>query len=723
HFDGDGVVSREEFIILMYQFMNSNVRVFKSYGRDSVELKNGGTVLSVYHKIVAVDGYVESNDHSTIRSSQTDMQEGFVKIDGVSYKEPANAQKGMKPLGDYLGYYVRIYVSADKNDKYIYGYETIDNSLITIDAADVISFKEFCVTAYSNSKSKAYKLSRDYQIIYNGVAANDCTENDLLFTDGKIELVKSAGNSDYNLVYVWKTEYVVVDTFISDGSIVTDKNEKKYGRLQKQTIKLDDEDVIYDFVTEEDGFEKACNVAELSKYPTLAMWISRNDGYIKVKGFENYISGSIDGSNTTGIEISGVEYELSGYASDINWNVTDEKQTVFLTETGKVLCAEGEGDSTMKYGYFMKYDSNGGFGECTAYVLKANGEKAVLTFADRIIIDSTPYNTANAVKTGILDEFQVVRYTQSSNGEINRIDTAQTDMLYEKNMDPYDNLRNYGNRGAQWYGQVNSLYPDLRISSAIVFNVPTKLKNDKANYSFDAGDFFVEGLPVGVETRVDVDVYDITEDRDCKVMVRYNDANPENSAPELTEGSPKAVVDSVVTALNEDGDIVRKVTLVQGSHYKEYYFSSLLDKLFTQENKIINPGDIVRFSNIGNTLTNIRVEFNAREWGMDSKLDSGTASSYISDNGSDGTLVHYAYGTLHHFNNGSFVIKRDNGNLYLVSDASATVMYYSKKANCVKPLSRSELLSISNSNEDIAHRIVAVTRYFKETHIVVFYGD
>ena len=63
----------------------------------------------------------------------------------------------------------------------------------------------------------------------------------------------------FNYRYGYNSEGKI--TSVLPNYIVTDKNEKKYGRLQKQTIKLDDEDVIYDFVTEEDGFEKACNVA------------------------------------------------------------------------------------------------------------------------------------------------------------------------------------------------------------------------------------------------------------------------------------------------------------------------------------------------------------------------------------------------------------------------------------------------------------------------------
>lgn len=710
NFDGDGKLSRKEMTELLYSALHAEIRYVVIGGGEA---NSNVTVLNQYHNLKTVEGQITAVDRSSLTSPVGTEFENMVRLDGVMYD--ASSAIGINNL---LGYRIRAYVSLkNSSDKLIYAYENLTENIQTLPAEEAeADFAAFQIRTYN----KKYNLSRDYQIIYNGVATDGLSSSELDFTDGEYILVDSDGDGRYDVVNINRVQYVIVDTFTSDGRAVTDINRTTYGASGQTVICLNDDEVFYDFELS-DGSE--CSLAELSGKSTLAVRISQNGGYIHVVGFDNTIKGAVSGVSSDYIEIDGQSYPLTDYAKLQQWTASSKTVNVYLSENGRVIGTTDE-SSFLKYGYIMAIKNLGAFSEQSAYMLCESGDKKAIEFKASIHLDGIPVNSTEAIADGRIHQYQFVRYQTDAEDKISKIDTESTDNLFEKNLSDDNSLRLYYNQNFYWVPAEKMLTPRVAPVSASIFCVPTAMSTPEgiAAYEFNDGDFFVGGLSdLGIKGTVSAKIYDVTDEADCGAVLHFTDSNPDVTLTPLGSSSPVGVVDKVATVLNADGDAVRQVTIAATTGFRKYYFSNLLNTTFDTENREIKPGDIVRYHTIGDTLTNMRVEFSRENWAMDSSVTDA------SDNNKNyrytyTAIVYYHIGTLYNIT-GSHVLIRDESDnqVGIVPYTDTIVLKYDKDMGSIRPVDAQSVLTECAAGAALANKAVAITRYAESTNLFVVY--
>lgn len=708
--NNDGKLSYAESVLLLYRALNAKIRTVFA---GSANRAGTTTVLENYHHLRVIEEQITATGRTGLLSEEGKTREDCIKL-GTEIYTFSEELSGGAALQEYLGYRIKAYIA---DDNILMTYETGKNSVVKILGSDVESAQNYQI----QTEKKKYALAKEYQIIYNGIADSGFEESDFTFEDSEITLISSNNNNLYDIVHLWKPEYVITDSFALDGSIVTDKNRNTYGTESKPVLCLNDSGVDYEFVASVEGREEKCSLRDLRNYPTLAVWVSRTGSFIKVKAFQNICVGTLNAVREDEVAIGEQKLKLSAYAKKVKRDYKPgTENTFYLTEDNKVLGASAESLDTMKYGYLLRVQKDI-FDTYQAYILDANGEKSMYTLSSRVIIDKEGYSAGNAYESGKLRNYQLIRYAASADKVIKRIDTASEEGLWEKNVDPDDSLRLYYKEELNWYSAGNLLAPYVQPQRAVMFTVPTRLKDPATaeTYTFRAKDFYISNTlsQYGYEKKVDAYVYDMSDDGDCGAIIEFSDSNPDESLTVLSSDSRTGVIDDVSETVNADGEIVRQVDIYTGGKFERYMFSSLLDETFDKEGRTISPGDIVRMEMMGNIITNLMVEFYCDEWKMNAEVEQ----QYRHGNYGSNAIVYYHIGNLYSVNNENVCIRDfEDDKIRIVRNSDAILMKYNKNTG-LKPVSREELIGECNSSKTLSDKAVAITRYAVSTSLLIFY--
>lgn len=712
-FNGDGKLSTGEMANLVYTALHSEIRhIIIGEGRD---VRSGATPLSEYHRLRTVEQRINSTERTGLTSPTDISPEGYIRLGDEIYNISY-----VPELKNYPGYKIRAYISTDSLDKRIYGYEVLKSKELTFDASEV----DFSISDFKISTDKKdYSVSRDYQIIYNGVAIDSSIESELPFSDGKIIMTDTDSDGVFDLLNIWKNEYVVVDTFTFDGAVVTDVNKTGYGATDEKLLCFNDDETMYEFCLP-DG--TPCTMSELLEMPALSVNISRGREFIRVTGIDKSIKGNVTGISEREVEIDGILYEKSDYARNLTWSHLSGEVTLLLTENGKAISFTDKTDM-MKYGYIMQIKRAIGMDSDRIYMLCENGEKKVFTLKSNLSIDEEPVSRQLALSDGIIHNYQFIRYMANGENVINIIDTESDENLDADNLDVTNNLRIYHKeKDMRWYKSAHMIKQLYAPKKSVVFCVPFVLYDDPAgaSYTFNEADFYVSSISsLDTFTYIDASVYDVSDERDPGAIVRYSNDNPETALGVLGEYSGTGAIEKVTMALDSEGNSVRYVTVVNTEGFKKFYFSRFLNDLYDSERRTLNVGDVVRYTVSGNTATNMRVEYDSKQGKPITGLSSPDV--YCAENpGAYGAAsnLYYHDGKVYSFTDTHIVIKDDyDGVIRVVYYNSPLVMRYDKHMESFRPIDRESIRTICSVGEEKADRVVCMARQTESTYFIALY--
>lgn len=711
-FDIDSKLTVAEMTNLFASALEAKIR-YVSLGRG--EAHADVTVLEQYHKLTSFEGQITAIDRTGLTSVASAAYESHARIGSDLYDISL-----VPELRDYLGYRINAYVSLDSSDDKIYAYELATENVVTLSANDAeLDLSAFKITV----DEKNYSLSPDYQIIYNGVALEAAPGAEMNFEDGEIILIDSDDNRRYDVIQAWHTEYVVVDTFTYDGAAITDANKTGYGTSGIKLLCFNDDDVFYDFILP-DG--TTCSASDLAEMSVLAVNISYGEEYIRVKGVNSIVKGVITGVSGHSVEIGDTLYPMSAYAKKLTWTPSSSEVTLLLSESGEAIALTDE-PSTMEYGYIMQIKKASGFDKDLIYMLTENGDKIYFTLKDNLTLDASPATAAAVLGDGTIHKYQFIRYKANAENEINCIDTESDRNGGADNLDPRDNLRIYHKeKNMRWYKDGNMIKTLYAPKTSSVFCIPAGLYDDPtgASYKFSEDDFYISSISsLDSFTYIDAAVYDVTEECDCGAIVRYSSDNPNTSLGLLGEYSGTGAVEKISTAVDSEGDYVRLVTLVNISGFQKLYFSKLLNDEFDKNSTKLNVGDVVRYTKIGNTLTNVRVEYDHSS----GKPVIGLTSPDVYCAETPGTYgassnLYWHDGTLYSFTNTHVIIKDDyDGGIRVVPYNSTLVIRYDKKLGGFKPIDLAAARTECSVGADLADKVVCLVRQSESTYFLALY--
>lgn len=479
-------------------------------------------------------------------------------------------QVGEIDFTQYLGMKVEVYYRADDaaGDVALHVIEHRDNTVIDIEDADISeNTTTSSVEYYTDTRTRTVNISPDAVFMYNGKRLDIVTDEDLKVESGNLRLISNDGDTTCDVVIITSYETFVVDKAVSTDSVVN----LKYG---KGSLDLDDDYLTTYYL---DGAE--ADFSSITSGSVLSIAFSKNtagDVLADVYISNNQVTGTavkVLTGDRGAVELAdGTRYdysvdfanrleegESSTYAPELN-----AEGTFYIDYFGK-LAAYTLSVASKNYAYVMKcwYDDMEQTGAIKLFTkdsefkelpitgnVRINGE---LTNRDKIVptLEAASYD-------GKVN--QLVVYEEKEDGSLGSLQLAENktdDETYQAAENEFvlsgTPLNKEGKQGnLRFYKGNAEYYPFSFIDGqTLSFNVPYEEPENEKLYRVDTK---LSGTDVALVGPVYC--YDAGQGGALGAVVSNTASSKDYNTP--------VVVDSVLEAVNEEGDPGRIIQFVGG---------------------------------------------------------------------------------------------------------------------------------------------------------------
>lgn len=582
----DKLTVKEAFII-MYNSLRANVAIVRSVEGGFLETVSidGKNLLTEKFKLTSSCGVVTTAGHRGV--SVRYAGENNIEINGEVFKADFDTSL-------YIGKSVELWYDNNKNTMAVD--VLADNSEVVVNGGDIVDCDGNTVEIYENDHIKKYKLSRALIFMENGRAIAH-TEDSFFIEDGFMRFIDNNGDRAYDFVICEKPEYFVISGIDSINSIIYDENSL----LKSVCLEAD---VDFERIVEIDGVR--ADIDSLSKGMSLEVMMSSDGGVCEIRAVkESGLKGVVTEIGDGEITVDNKIYKLNSYFIRNGFSIKPGVSYSFiLAPNGSVTALSSDASSDIKYGYFLNYAVNGGMNS-NVIVRILNDKDAKQTFEldkkitfNGTVVEAESEQIRKALMNNSIPRYQLIRY-KLSNGKIVMIDTSVSDTVNWNVSAVYpedDSLVLYMNKkSVQYKSGVSFAIPNVSFNSATIFSVP-KLLATEPDRVYDE-DFFRAKGNVGLidNNKYTVDAYDFDETYLPAAVVMYTETDTAAlTSPSNTETS--YMVKSVSNTLNAEGEETIMIRALGGGKFIKYYVDPELCSIFRQNDKIPNPGDVVRFS-------------------------------------------------------------------------------------------------------------------------------
>lgn len=508
-----------------------------------------------------------------------DRADNVIKIDGnVFFGENFDHQ--------WLGYNVIAWYDEDGN---IVSIVPEENTWMKVDIENYSTISDDRFVYFDSTKEKYKKLDTSYKVIYNGVrvAAIDDAYKDL---NGSITIVDNNDDGMYDVVFVDCYEYAIVDNV----------------DLVKNQIGLIGSNAVLDFEEAEDAKIMTVDgglveMFEIRRGQYVILKKSPYDGTVPPASyvpefFEAYIgsalhSGTITGYNSTEnlIQIDNTSYNMSKLFKDEYLPALKVgNEVMYAVGFGKDLVYAEKVMGTLRYGYALKIYADSGDEIYYMRILAENGKIMTYQFAKKLYIDGVRNTSGRAFAAlgGASMEKQLIRYTINADGLLFKIDLAEdaSAMDYGETKESDNNLLRYTSTpvSIRYRSGGNIFVPKFTIDGAVIFKVPQVADPKPEDYEVVSLNSLQGDQPYTV------DVFNINEYGAAGAVLIYTtDTKP------IRIASTSYLVEGVLTALNEAGDVGREIHAWNNGTYYKFFVSDDVIVENSDDNSI-TPGDVIR---------------------------------------------------------------------------------------------------------------------------------
>jgi len=608
-------------VMMLYNFLHADMcKINGVAGSDiSQQRAPGKNILNHYHNLEAVEGIVKTAGYES-------MVPGFectgytMNISGRVFDTAIdNAER-------FLGYNVTAYYSASENEiKALYPNKK--NSTMQVEAEDIYGYRENTLLVYLGDKEKEYRLDPGFSYVKNGRIIRH-QNADFSLDNGRMTLIDNNGDKLYDVVYVKECAYMV----ISGNSITA---ETVFDKRTNKSIFFTNEggNRYYLSLLDKDGSLINIKPSQLSENTVLEVYESEDGTYIEAIASKKSVTGTIDEVGEGYVVIDSVKYKLNFYFKAYFGANPGDNGTYLISANG-TLTAVGVASSEIKYGFLTDFGvlEKGLDKTVKAKILDQGGSMLTVALADMVklngnLVKNTDPEVALALANDEYAKYQVIKYALNAEGKLFVIDTSAMpsgtleDKYKSKINDGDDLTLNHSSRSVYIYRGYNILQPVSAVSAkTVIFTVPSCLAasnntegEDKRLARYDDKNYAVSPTITAATTSSGnyyVDIYDMDESMEAKAVVMY--IKNVNSGASVNTDMDPAVVYKVTDALNQDGEVTKKMVVWSRNAFKTYYFSvEHLSELSKDE--IPASGDIIRITtdNKGEVVgTNIDVKYN-----------------------------------------------------------------------------------------------------------------
>ncbi|MBU5449797.1 S-layer homology domain-containing protein [Acetivibrio sp. MSJd-27] len=550
-----------------------------SDGSVSRQEVKGQNVLSQYHGIYTLKDVVNGNEH-TLLNKPEGLPQGYVKVGNLLLK--ANGTD----IGERLGYKVKVYYNQAEETVVCYQ-ELEDNRAVTVTSAQMVGYENGSLLYENNDKDYKLKISPAANIIYNGKAIEEFDKGLYQIKDGTVTCIENNDSGSYNIVIITDYETFIVDKISTDNEVI----QLKYNASPISVRDIDD-CIIYD----QDG--RKIDVSYLLEWNVLSVLQSK-DGKLcriyrsnskKVGAIHEIFLDSKEGYITLD---TGDRFAITKDFTDRYPALKTGSFGVFLLNTnGKAAGYKPKNGSESGYAYLlgmMKEDTFSDF--LNVKLFTDQDEMRIVKTGEKITVDGTRDKTLSAVsgffdsERNALKERQMIRYEINENGVLTTIDTV---------------ARNGGEDSANTLTQLTKTVGRDEVKDfSMKYYLSTTQFDGEVFLSSDCKVFM---LPEGDIAAAADDDFSIVKPSALTNGQTYSftaykltDSELEASAIMLQGTAANSfgtyevcsLIEKIVTAVNEKGDIVHKVT---------YWYQGVKRTAFTKDGELfadITPGDVM----------------------------------------------------------------------------------------------------------------------------------
>ncbi len=538
------VMTRHMAYDLIYDALFTNT---VSYLPNQEILRNEETFLKKNLDIVSVSGQLTDNGITGL-SSLSGVGNGRIVLGDTVMQCAAVG------IEEYLGYLLDCYVRVTEDECTLVSYTPSDrNELVEFYTEDYISSNETTIVFETDTRQKSLNLPKSMTVIYNGKYDPTFLKSDFKNVNGRISFLKTAGSSEYDIVFVHDIEvFVVSRTNANKVSITSDTDEQ---------IFLDEEEYDVDVFYYYNG--APADFSKITADDVLMIEKSRDKTLYKIYISDTEITGIVAASDEEGVVIEDKYYEYSDYylkkltAMEYVEPGMGKTNLIYLDYNGKVAKVNArvlrDLYAWLERIYYSPDDEKcyikifDEFGKMQNTVLN---EKVVL---NGLLVEDSVAGTSPLVRSEDSTKRQLITYKQNADGEITEINTA-ADMTAVENYKGYTEgeftYDYYSARSAFRAGAFSCF--DFRKyfinSSVTVFIIPTEESAGDDKFSIQTGKYFQNNTNYN-----GINVYDAQENTVPNVIVMYT--STEEAISDVQDGSSICIFKDVTLKVNDDDEV------------------------------------------------------------------------------------------------------------------------------------------------------------------------
>lgn len=471
---------------LLYNALSADVAkplAFQGELYTSEIFKDGG-VLSLWRDISKVSGTVTATELTSLTGGDR-LAEGKLAIDGVLYSVVGEYPENL------IGLPVTAWIHGVGDEQEIRYLELDDRHLEVLEIADedIVRVPENCssITYKNGNRERKEDLSPIVKVIFNGVFYKDYTKDDLMPETGKVTLIDTNKDGDFDVVFVDSYEVMPIDRV----SLIDHKISGMFGYVGAlKELELDPDTSDYRFSVTKDGEE--ITLGSLAKYDVLNVARSK-DGFnievivstaepisVKVQGVDEsdgvvYVT---EDDLDKEYDISDVYYKAAAESIvGLNTLETGKVQTLYFDLYGRVVAAKNAAEGDMQYVWAVKcryYEGENGPEIALRYLTSDDDWVSTVISAEKIKLNGTRREieiAAGELGAGEGFKEQLMMIKTDKDGSITEIKTATFSDKYIADTFTESSKYTMTYRSPALYtsGNANVFYPS---SGSTVFLVP-----------------------------------------------------------------------------------------------------------------------------------------------------------------------------------------------------------------------------------------------------------
>ncbi len=510
---------------------------------------------------------VIANQYTAISGGLTKKEEIRISLGGSGTKTFKVNETDAK---DYLGYLVDVYVNDDDEIVSIVSADN-KNEALTIDASKIVTDdnkEAFSLTNFvfedEKEEIEAVTIADNAKLIKNGKKA-DLTVANLTPSEGKVVLLDTDVDDEYDVVFITETKNSVVDEVISARNRIKFKTEFS----RKSSLELDPNDNNLSFRIIKDG--KEIELAELKEWDVISIAQSDDEKLITLYVVSGKtVEGTVTEEDGDDKYIAGKKYEVAGNIEASEVALGDEG-TFYLDYYGKIAAYDTESESD-NYALLIESGKTEGIESGFQFkLLTSKGSENVYNLATKVRYNGSRENDeiviAKLQTAGIINssfgaaKTALMTYELDSSGNLSEIKVVEADITQPANTIT-----------GKFAGHDNSIDSQFYVDEkTVVFDISS---GDKKEFEVKGEGYFIN------DDNYTVVAFDVDDSIAGVVIVI-------ESAGSGRIGSNIVVVDKLSTTKNSEGEDVYKLYA-----YKDGESISLLtvDDLFgtNEDAKAVN---------------------------------------------------------------------------------------------------------------------------------------